>query len=108
MSMFCYQCQEASKGVGCQIKGVCGKAPETATLQDLLLYTAKGVAWLSEKADQAGINQDKADKYLLDALFITITNATAIVASMYNGSLSTLRVIVKNKILFIFYFTGCS
>ena len=75
MSMFCYQCQEASKGVGCQIKGVCGKAPETATLQDLLLYTAKGVAWLSEKADQAGINQDKADKYLLDALFITITNA---------------------------------
>ncbi len=73
--MFCYQCQEAAKGVGCQTKGVCGKAPETAILQDLLLYTAKGVAYLSEQADQAGINQDQADKYLLDALFITITNA---------------------------------
>ena len=36
--MFCYQCQEASKGLGCEVKGVCGKAPEVSALQDLLIY----------------------------------------------------------------------
>lgn len=75
MSMFCYQCEEASKGIGCTIKGVCGKAPETAILQDLLLFTAKGVAFWSNLAEKEKHNQNKADKYLLDALFITITNA---------------------------------
>ncbi len=39
MSMFCYQCQEAAKGTGCEVKGVCGKTPEVADLQDLLIYT---------------------------------------------------------------------
>ncbi len=75
MSMFCYQCQEASKGTGCSIKGVCGKTPDVANLQDLLLYTAKGVAFLSQIADEKGLDSTKADKYLLDSLFITITNA---------------------------------
>lgn len=75
MSMFCYQCQEAAKGEGCSIKGVCGKTPEVANLQDLLLYTAKGVAFYNQLAMDQGKNTDKADKYLLDALFITITNA---------------------------------
>jgi len=36
--MFCYQCQEASKGLGCEVKGVCGKTPEVSALQDLLIY----------------------------------------------------------------------
>nr|WP_319398355.1 hydroxylamine reductase [uncultured Carboxylicivirga sp.] len=75
MSMFCYQCQEASKGVGCSIKGVCGKTPEVANLQDLLLYTTKGVAIWSQLGSDNGINTAKADKYIIDALFITITNA---------------------------------
>ncbi|MCU4173517.1 hydroxylamine reductase [Carboxylicivirga sp. N1Y90] len=75
MSMFCYQCQEASKGVGCSIKGVCGKSPEVSNLQDLLVYTAKGVAVLSQLADEKGIDTAKANKYLIDSLFITITNA---------------------------------
>ncbi len=75
MSMFCYQCQEAAKGVGCSIKGVCGKTPEVANLQDLLLYTTKGVAIWSQLGADNGINTAKADKYIIDALFITITNA---------------------------------
>lgn len=89
MSMFCYQCQEASKGTGCEIKGVCGKTPDVANLQDLLLYTAKGVAIYNELAAEKGLDTSKADKYLLDSLFITITNANfdeaKIVAKIKDG-----------------------
>jgi len=44
MSMFCFQCQEAAKGSGCTLKGVCGKTDTVSNLQDLLVYTAKGVS----------------------------------------------------------------
>jgi hydroxylamine reductase len=73
--MFCYQCQEAAKGVGCEIKGVCGKTSDVANLQDLLLFVTKGVAWWSQKADEAGIKNADAEKYIIDSMFITITNA---------------------------------
>ncbi|WP_439184488.1 hydroxylamine reductase [Carboxylicivirga taeanensis] len=75
MSMFCYQCQEAAKGTGCEIKGVCGKTSDVANLQDLLLYTTKGVALLCQLGDEKGIDGAKANKYIIDSLFITITNA---------------------------------
>lgn len=75
MSMFCYQCQEAAKGTGCEIKGVCGKTSDVANLQDLLLYTTKGVALLSQLADDKGIEGGSASKYIIDSLFVTITNA---------------------------------
>ena len=75
MSMFCYQCQEAAKGTGCEIKGVCGKTSDVANLQDLLLFVTKGVAWWSQKADEAGIINPVAEKYIIDSMFITITNA---------------------------------
>ncbi|MCU4157515.1 hydroxylamine reductase [Carboxylicivirga sp. A043] len=75
MSMFCYQCQEAAKGVGCSVKGVCGKTEDVANLQDLLLYTTKGVALISQLADEKGIDTAVANKYIIDSLFITITNA---------------------------------
>ena len=44
MSMFCYQCQEAAKGTGCTIKGVCGKNDDVANLQDLLIFVLKGIS----------------------------------------------------------------
>ncbi|ASB50842.1 hydroxylamine reductase [Alkalitalea saponilacus] len=75
MSMFCFQCQEASKGVGCAIKGVCGKSPEVSNLQDLLLFVTKGVAFWSHQADLKGISNPEAEKYIIDSMFITITNA---------------------------------
>ncbi len=74
MSMFCYQCQEAVKGVGCTIKGVCGKTDKVANLQDLLVYVTKGVSWLANIANENGIDTDKEDKYVFEALFVTITN----------------------------------
>lgn len=89
MSMFCYQCQEAAKGVGCEIKGVCGKTPEVSNLQDLLIYVAKGVSILSNLGRENNINNQTADKYVFESLFVTITNANfdnkAIVAKINEG-----------------------
>lgn len=75
MSMFCYQCQEASKGVGCTIKGVCGKTPEVAGIQDLLLFVSKGIAVYNVELRKQGKASAEADKYIVDALFTSITNA---------------------------------
>jgi len=76
MNMFCYQCQEAAKGTGCTIKGVCGKDSEVAQEQDLLMYVSKGIGWLAYNMKEESIAFDKQTyKFLTDSLFITITNA---------------------------------
>ena len=75
MSMFCYQCQEASKGTGCTIRGVCGKTDQVASLQDLLIYTVKGIAVLAEKGKSVGIDFPENNHYTMTSLFMTITNA---------------------------------
>ena len=75
MSMFCYQCQEAAGGKGCEKVGVCGKPADVSNLQDLLLYLLKGVAYFNLKAREAGINKPEADQIMFDGLFATITNA---------------------------------
>ena len=56
MSMFCFQCQEAAGGVGCKVRGVCGKTDDVANLQDLLIYTAKGIAAYDLIAREKGIS----------------------------------------------------
>jgi hydroxylamine reductase len=75
MGMFCYQCQETAKNQGCEIKGVCGKDASTATLQDLLIYNLKGIAYLSETKMKNGENISENAKFIIDSLFATITNA---------------------------------
>ena len=55
MSMFCFQCQEASKGTGCTIKGICGKPEDVANLQDLLIYVMKGISLYAIEARKIGI-----------------------------------------------------
>ncbi|WP_132995261.1 hydroxylamine reductase [Sporanaerobacter acetigenes] len=75
MSMFCYQCQETAKGKGCTMQGVCGKTSDVANLQDLLIYTLKGISILGLKADEIGMNIPEVNKMLVDGLFMTITNA---------------------------------
>ncbi len=76
MSMFCNQCQEAAGGIGCKAKvGACGKTGDVSNLQDLLIYTLKGVAEFNLQARKQGVNQSETDKLILDALFSTITNA---------------------------------
>ena len=77
--MFCYQCQETAKGTGCTTLGVCGKTSETSGLQDLLLHTEKGVAAYSAIFRREGkvkeLIKNKVNRYLINSLFITITNA---------------------------------
>lgn len=73
--MFCYQCQETAQGKGCSVVGVCGKKPRTANLQDLLIYTTKGVAICSSLLRKREIKNSEVDRYLINSLFITITNA---------------------------------
>lgn len=75
MSMFCYQCQEAAKGTGCEIAGVCGKTPEVAKLQDLLVYTVKGISEIVVKGNLDVKELGTLNEMVLDSLFKTITNA---------------------------------
>jgi len=74
-NMFCFQCQETAKGTGCTVKGVCGKTDEVAALQDLLVFITKGVAILNRIANENELKIAQADKYISEALFVTITNA---------------------------------
>ncbi|MBN2245262.1 MAG: hydroxylamine reductase [Candidatus Aminicenantes bacterium] len=73
--MFCFQCQETAKNTGCTLKGVCGKAEETADLQDLLIYVCKGISVYGEKLKEKGIVDNDAGRFICEALFTTITNA---------------------------------
>lgn len=74
--MFCFQCQEAAKGTGCTVKGVCGKQESTANLQDLLIYDLKGIAVLAKGLKGAGVLVGKeVGLFLVEGLFTTITNA---------------------------------
>ncbi|QZY53965.1 hydroxylamine reductase [Crassaminicella profunda] len=75
MSMFCYQCQEAAKGTGCTIKGVCGKPEEVSNLQDLMIYTLKGIAVVTQEGSKVGAKFLAADHFTMNGLFMTITNA---------------------------------
>ncbi|WP_432204753.1 hydroxylamine reductase [Cetobacterium somerae] len=80
ISMFCFQCQETAGNKGCSVVGVCGKKATTSNLQDLLIYTAKGIAILRENISLENRKNNRElnseiDYYLTNALFVTITNA---------------------------------
>jgi hydroxylamine reductase len=72
--MFCFQCEQTSKGTGCTDFAVCGKDESTAMLQDLLVHAAKGIAQFSHRARRQGATDPELDRFLLEALFVTVTN----------------------------------
>lgn len=74
MSMFCYQCEQTAKGTGCNAYGVCGKDPETATLQDLLVEMTKGISQYAGAARAQGAADREIDRFVIRALFTTVTN----------------------------------
>jgi hydroxylamine reductase len=74
MSMFCFQCEQATRGTGCTVIGVCGKQPDVAALQDLLVYTLKGIAFWADKACAKGVKDQEIDRFMIDGLFTTVTN----------------------------------
>lgn len=74
--MFCYQCQETAACKGCTISGVCGKKPEVARMQDLLVYVTKGLSCVTARMREEGIPVEKDVNHMVTRnLFITITNA---------------------------------
>ena len=75
MSMFCFQCQEAAKGTGCTVKGVCGKTPEVAGIQDVMMYFLRGLSVYAEKGREHGVTDPEVDRFIFEGLFMTITNA---------------------------------
>jgi hydroxylamine reductase len=73
-AMFCYQCEQTAKGEGCTRLGVCGKEPEVAALQDLLVYALKGLSLVAVEGRKAGINDRSVNVFTAEALFSTLTN----------------------------------
>jgi hydroxylamine reductase len=75
MSMFCYQCQETSRNLGCTMRGVCGKSPELCHLLDLSIHAMKGLAYVSVKLLEHGVYHREDGLAVMQGLFKTITNA---------------------------------
>lgn len=73
--MFCYQCEQTANGKGCTKLGVCGKTPEVANLQDLLLFQLKGISYYGRRLQEAGQAVEKqVIQFLENVLFTTLTN----------------------------------
>ena len=73
--MFCFQCQETAKGTGCTLAGVCGKKDDVANMQDLLVFVTKGISFFATRLREIGIENSESGKFIVDSLFMTITNA---------------------------------
>lgn len=72
--MFCFQCEQTAKGSGCTAFGVCGKDPDTAAMQDLLIHAAKGLSMYAHRARKLGVGDREIDVSVIKALFTTVTN----------------------------------
>lgn len=72
--MFCYQCEQTAKGTGCTVLGVCGKQPEVAALQDLLLYTLMGLSQVAVAGRNVGVSDPDVNVFTVKAAFSTLTN----------------------------------
>ncbi|MCL4501204.1 MAG: hydroxylamine reductase [Deltaproteobacteria bacterium] len=72
--MFCYQCEQAAKGVGCTVQGVCGKNPEVAALQDLLIYSLQGLSQVAVEGRKVGVSDREVNVFTVKAAFSTLTN----------------------------------
>ncbi len=72
--MFCYQCEQAAKGQGCTVLGVCGKNAEVAALQDLLIYSLQGLSMFAVEGRKVGVSDRDVNVFTCEAAFSTLTN----------------------------------
>ena len=72
--MFCYQCEQTAGGTGCTRFGVCGKSPEVAALQDLLVYSLKGLSYVVVEGKKHGVKDPSMNHFIAEAMFSTLTN----------------------------------
>jgi len=74
MLMFCYQCEQTAKGEGCTKLGVCGKEPEVAALQDLLIYALMGLSQYATEGRKVGVSDRDLNVFTVKSMFSTLTN----------------------------------
>ena len=74
LDMFCYQCSQTARGTGCTIRGVCGKVPTVARLQDNLLFAIKGISAYLYHARELGYTDPEVDAFLERGFYSTLTN----------------------------------
>jgi hydroxylamine reductase len=72
--MFCYQCEQTAKGTGCTVLGVCGKQPDVAALQDLLIYALMGLSQVATQGRKVGISDGDVNVFTVKAAFSTLAN----------------------------------
>jgi hydroxylamine reductase len=72
--MFCYQCEQTAQGTGCTVQGVCGKQPDIAALQDLLLYMLMGLSEVAVRGRRVGVSNPEVNVFTVQAAFSTLTN----------------------------------
>src|SRR4051812_29502097 len=72
--MFCRQCEQAARGVGCDTMGLCGKDPKVSALLDLMVHGLKGVAVYAHQARELGAKDPEVDRFMLNGLFTRVTN----------------------------------
>ena len=72
--MLCYQCEQTAGGTGCTRFGVCGKSPEVAALQDLLIYAMKGLSYVVVEGKTHGVTDPSLNRFTTKAVFSTLTN----------------------------------
>lgn len=72
--MFCNQCEQAAKGVGCTKVGVCGKQESTAALQDLLIHACQGLGLMAVEGRKVGVVDSQVNVFTCEAVFTTLTN----------------------------------
>lgn len=89
--MFCYQCQETSHNIACEIRGMCGKDPRVAALQDYLLFTLRGLSAVGVQARARGVADPATDRFVAAALFATLTNVNFDPQRIYDLARESLR-----------------
>eukprot|EP00475_Leptophrys_vorax_P016755 TRINITY_DN2325_c0_g4_i1.p1 TRINITY_DN2325_c0_g4~~TRINITY_DN2325_c0_g4_i1.p1 ORF type:complete len:511 (+),score=44.48 TRINITY_DN2325_c0_g4_i1:80-1612(+) len=90
--MFCFQCEQTRDGKGCTTVGVCGKDPEAAALQDLLVHSLKGVAQYATRARQIGLETGpELDFFIQEAIFSTLTNVNFDANALHEFVIETIK-----------------
>ena len=98
--MFCYQCEQTAGGKGCTKIGVCGKQPDVAAFQDLLVYALRGLSQVALEGRKVGLNDPGVGAFVCKALFSTLTNVNfdaGRIAELAKKSV-TLRDALKGKV----------
>jgi len=80
--VFCYQCEQTAHGTACTDIGICGKSDDVAVLQDLLVHAAKGISQYAHRAARLGARDPAVDRFIIEALFTTVTNVNFDAARM--------------------------